>query len=218
MAVITISRQYGCGGSEIAARVSQRLGYTYVDKQIIAEAAEKSGLPVNSGEVEFVAYHSELGNFIDRLLFPGPARVAQISVRGDDEDSVFVEDLDRVSALNLVRNAIYAAYQRGNAVIVGRGGQAVLQNMTEVLHVRMIAPFPYRLLHLKQSRGLDVEEASRLIAQHDRRTAAYLKEVFSIDWNDPLLYHMVINTARWEPDVAASLILDAVRELEEQQR
>lgn len=71
-------------------------------------------------------------------------------------------------------------------------------------------------MHLKESRGLDVEEASDLIAQHDGRTAAYLKEVFGIDWNDPLLYNMVINTARWQPEVAAGLIADAVRELEDQ--
>ncbi|MCA9870323.1 MAG: cytidylate kinase-like family protein [Anaerolineae bacterium] len=213
MAVITISRQFGSGGSEIAALVSQRLNYTYVDKQIIAEAAKKSGLPVGNGKIEFTEYHSELRSFIDRLLFPGPHIVAQVSVRGDDESSVFVEELDKSEALTLVRDAIHAVYQQGDAVIVGRGGQAVLQEMPEVLHIRMVAPLSYRLLQVQQAHGLDMEEARDLIAQRDRRSAAYLKEVFGIDWDNPLLYHLVVNTARWQPEVAADLIADAVREL-----
>lgn len=215
MTVLTISRQFGSGGAEIAALVSQRLGYTYVDKQIIAEAARKSGLPVG-GEIEFTEHHSELRSFIDRLLFPGPYIVAQVSVReGDDESKVTVEELDQAEALTLIRSAIHAAYQQGNAVIAGRGGQAVLRDLPGVLHVRLVAPLPYRVLRTQQQTGLGPEDARDLIVTRDRRSAAFLKEVFHIDWDDPHLYHMVLNTARWQLDAAAGMIIAGARQIEQ---
>lgn len=214
MAVITVSRQFGSGGTEIAALVSQRLGYTYVDKQIIAEAAVKSGLPAG-GEVEFIEHHSEMRSFLDRLLFPGPYVVAQVSVRdNDDQSTVYVEELDKTEALTLTRAAIHAAYQQGNAVIVGRGGQAVLHDMPGVLHVRLVAPLSYRLLRVQQMLSLDLDAARDLTMKRDRRSAAYLKEVFAIDCDDPLLYHMVINTARWQPEAAADMIVAGARHAE----
>ena len=71
MAVITISRQYGSGGTEVANRVCELLNYKYLDKEIIAAAAAEAGL--SGGEVvEFHEEASEVRSFVDRLLFPGP--------------------------------------------------------------------------------------------------------------------------------------------------
>ena len=124
MAVITLSRQYGSGGTEVAARVCEILGYKYLDKEIIAAAANEAGL--SGGEVvAFDEQHSKARSFLDRLLYPGPHVVAQVAVRPPSKAgtaSLAVEELDRAECLNLVRSAIHAAYREGNAVIVGRGG------------------------------------------------------------------------------------------------
>ncbi|MEA3338171.1 MAG: cytidylate kinase-like family protein [Chloroflexota bacterium] len=212
MTVITISRQYGSGGTEIAIRVSELLGYRFVDKEIIAAAATESGLCIE-GEVEFREQGSDVRSFLERLLFPGPPTVAQVAVHGKDEEgrtTITVEELDKTECQALIRGAIHAVYSEGNTVILGRGGQGVLQDMPGVFHVRIIAPLPARLLTIQEQDHLDLESAYRKAQRHDRRTGNYLEEVFEIDWDDPLLYHLVINTEKLDLDEAAQIIVCAV--------
>lgn len=215
MAIVTISREYGSGGTEVAARVCELLGYQYIDKQIIARAAAEAGMA--EGEVvSFTEQHSKMRSFLDRLLFPGPYVVAQVAVRGQDvagEDRLAVEELDKAEALNLVRTAIHAEYKEGRAVIVGRGGQAVLQELPGVFHVRIIAPMPDRVLRVQQQEGLDLEYAHKRITQKDRKSGGYLEEVFDIDWDDAKLYHLVINLGKVSVEEAARLIALGVNQL-----
>lgn len=216
MSVITISRQYGSAGTEIAELVCRHLGYKYVDKQIIAKAANEAGVP-GGRVVEFDEHHSLMRSFIDRLLYPGPYVVAQVAVTpgGDGEaGALTVEELDKAECLNLVRSAIHAAYQEGNAVIVGRGGQAALQSVPGVLHVRIVAPMPVRLLNIQKKLGVGLEEAYRLAIRHDKKTAAYLSQVFDIEVDDPLLYHLVLNTGKFSVEQAEEIVANAVARIE----
>ena len=216
MTVITISRQYGSGGTEIAERVCHRLDYKLVDKQIIAKAANEAGVP--GGRVlEFDEHHSLMRSFVDRLLYPGPYVVAQVAVtpRGDGETGALtVEELDKAECLNLIRGAIHAAYQEGHAVIVGRGGQAVLQTLPGAMHVRIVSPMPTRLLNIQMKIGVGLEEAYRLAVRQDKKTAAYLSNVFDIAVDDPLLYHLVLNAGKLGADEAVAVIVDAARRME----
>lgn len=218
MAVITISRQHGSGGTEIAARVCELLDYQYVDKELIARAASEAGL--RGGEVvTFDEQHSKMRSFIDRLLFPGPYVVAQVAMKGpgtDGEDTIAVEELDKAECLNLIQAAIHAEYQEGNAVIVGRGGQAVLQNLPGTLHVRIIAPMNERVLRIQRQENLDLERAHRRAVQQDRKTKEYLAEVFDIDLDDARLYHLVLNSGKLSIEQAAQLITAAIAQLEPQ--
>lgn len=212
MTVITISRQYGSGGTEVAERVCRQLGYKFVDKQIIAKAANEAGVP-GGRVVEFDEHHSQMRTFVDRLLYPGPFVVAQVAVTpagAGEAGALTVEELDKAECLNLVRGAIHAAYKEGHAVILGRGGQAVLQTVPGVLHVRIVAPMPVRLLAIQKAIHLDLEEAYRLAVRQDKKTATYLSTVFDIDVDDPLLYHLVVNTGKFSLDEAVQVIVDTV--------
>jgi cytidylate kinase len=215
MAVVTISRQFGSAGTQIAERVCELLGYRYLDKVLITQVAAEAGL---SGKelVDFSEERFEVRGFLDRLLRPGPHGVARLQTRTRDatgRETLSVEQLDEARCAKLVRSAIHAAYQQGDVVIVGRGGQVILQEMPGVLHVRVVAPMGTRILRLQKQEGVDAEQARRLAIQHDQATARYLDTLFGVRGDEATLYHLVINTGKWSPEAAAQITLNAVAQL-----
>jgi cytidylate kinase len=218
MAVVTISRQYGSGGTEIAARVCEMLGYRYLDKVLITHVADEAGL--SGGElVEFSEGRSEVRDFLDRLLRPGPHGVVRVRTRSRDaagSETISVKQLDEARCAKLVRSAIHAAYKQGDVVIVGRGGQDTLKNMPEVLHVRVVAPMAERVLRIQRQEQVDTETARRLAIEHDQATARYLNQLFRVRGDNPELYHVVINTGKLSLEGAAQVIVKAVEQLQAQ--
>jgi len=219
MAVVTISRQYASGGDEIAARVCELLEYQYFDKALMAEVASEIGL---SGDqiVDFSEDGYQVRGFLQRLLgrraSPPPAQPGTQSPIGVATQPARVEQLDEESSIRMVRATIEAAYEQGDVVIVGRGGQAILQGKPGVLHVRIEAPLEPRVnrVRYREMQGLTAEfqlrSAQERVGERDRATAAYLRRFFDIDWVDPSLYHLVIDTAKWGIEAGACLIASAV--------
>jgi cytidylate kinase len=215
MAVITISRQYGSGGREIASRICELLGYRYLDKLLMTQVAAEVGL---SGQelADFSEEYPKVRNFLERLLRPGPHGVVRVSVRSRDlagAETLSVKQLDESRCASLVRSAIQTAYKQGDVAIVGRGGQAILQEVPDVLHVRIEAPMGTRILRIQKREGIDAEEARRLAIQQDQAAAQYLQRLFGIRWDNPTLYHILINTGKWEPETAAQIIFNALSQL-----
>jgi cytidylate kinase len=215
MAVITISRQFGSGGQEIAAGVCKLLGYRYLDKLLMTQVAAEVGL---SGKemAEFSEEHSQVRGFLERLVLPGPPNLVRVAVRAPEQTgpaALAVKHLDQAHCASLVQSAIHSAYRRGNVVIVGRGGQAVLQKMPGVLHVRVEAPIGDRILRVRGREDLSAEEARQCIIERDRASSGYLRQLFGVRWDDSALYHLVINTGKWELETAAQIIVQAVGQL-----
>jgi len=225
MTVITISRQFGSGGDEIADQVCERLGYRKFNKQIIARAAVDSGL-TDQEIVDFQEESYRVQNFFDRLS--GRARpVSQVRVWAEDTSGVRVAQeriLSEDMALALVQRAIRLACDDGNIIIVGRGGQAVLRDSPGALHVRIQAALEDRILRVQaglkeakpvQDQPLELRRrAQDMIELHDTASASYLKRFYNIDWSDSALYHMVLNTSRLADDLAVELVVVAARKLE----
>ena len=152
MAVITISRQFGSGGSEVAARVCELLGYRYFDKSLIGQVAVGTGLLENEG-VDFSEEHYKGTSFMEQLFRPGPYVVAEVPAWTQDpsgEVTQFIKRLDKLEFGNLIQGVILGAYDRGDMVIVGRGGQALLADKPDVLHVRLVAPLADRVNRIQQ--------------------------------------------------------------------
>lgn len=215
MAVITISRQTGSGGDEIAARVCDLLGYRYFDKQVMLEAAAAAGL-CEAEVVDFSEDHYKVRDFLSRLLRSRPRTVRQVLFREEEHkliDTLTAHDMDEARCADLVRYAISSAYEQGDIVIVGRGGQAVLHNKPGVLHVRIIAPLEERILRLREQGVIGVSQLKVNIADGDRASAEYLKRFFGISWDDPAQYHMILNTGLLNLDAAASIIAGAIKYL-----
>jgi cytidylate kinase len=214
MAVITISKQYGSGGNEIAARVCETLGYRYFDKRLMAQVASETGLS-ESGIVDFSEDDYKVRNFLD-LLFGAstPRTVAQVRSWKEDTTGVMVPEvkpLDENQAISLVQSIIKASYKQGNVVIVGRGGQAVLKDRLDALHVRIQASLETRRWRIHQQEGIDLEFAHDVVIERDQAAADYLKRFYGIDWADSTLYDLVLNTGKLSLEAAAHLIVNAVR-------
>ena len=216
MAVVTISGQFGSGGDEIAARVSDMLEYLYFDKQLMLQVAADMGL----SEYEVVDFSEDtykMRGFVDRVLsWRGPRMVAQVDTWKEEPVGTLTKEvieLDEANSMALVQNTILAVYGYQNAVIVGRGGQAILKDKPNVLHVRVEAPYSERVKRLCSRQNYSPGGAKDAAIKHDRASLEYLQRFYGIDWNDTMLYDLVINTGRLSLETSAQLIVEAAKQL-----
>lgn len=214
MTIVTLSRQHGSGGDKIAHRVCDLLGYSYFDKQTLAAVAAKAGLSSNE-IIDFSIDTYRARNFFDHLLvgWRAPHTIAQSQTWQEEllESSGTLLSVEQ--NVRLVEKTLQAAYEEGNIVVVGRGGQACFKDKPNVLHVRVVAPLEDRISRVQNRQNLDASAARNLILKRDRASAAYLKRFYDVDWANPQLYHLVINTGFLTFETAAQLIVLAVNSL-----
>ena len=217
MAVITISREVGSGGDQIARRLCDLLGYRYFDKTVMAQVAREQAL-ADTEVVDFSEDTYQGRGFIDALLRRS-ARIATATTIGTTPHGkpiTVVQEVDEEMAASFVRTAIRALGARGQIVVVGRGGQAVLRDAAGVLHLRIIARLEDRVHEVMQAEGLTREAALTLIRERDRATAEYLRRFSGIDWADPSLYHLTLNTSLVGREAAAAWIAAMVQQMDDE--
>ncbi|NWF53387.1 MAG: cytidylate kinase family protein [Syntrophaceae bacterium] len=183
MAVITVSRQMGSLGTEIAQKVAEVLQYDFVDKEKMAEALATYGLP-----------EPDLDKFDEK--------------KPPVWDSLQVQ---RRKFLHFLQAVIYDYARKGNVIIVGRGGQVLLKDLPGAFHLRFVAPFEVRLRRFIERGGGDEKQATRILRRSDRDSAGFIRSFFDVDWDDPALYDLVINTRRLTQDMAVQMVLDFIR-------
>lgn len=181
MAIITISRQAGSLGDETARAVAEHLGYEHIEQYQISKALSSLGFTVSD---------------IDRY---------------DEKKPTIWQTLTMQKELfsYLIRAAIYEFAARKNVVIVGRGGQVILKDIPEALHVRLIAPFSKRFSRLVEQ-GFDEKKAENTLRQRDRDSSGYLSTYFGSEWDDSDLYDLVINTRTMTVSECVDVICTAV--------
>jgi CMP/dCMP kinase len=218
MGVITISRQQGSGGSEIAVRVCDLLGYRYFDKRMMAEAMAQEGF-TDETIVDYREDEYRLRGFVDRLLgYRRPKTIADVGFWDKNPDAMKQTSsavLDEHMAVWLVRSAIESVYQRGNVVIVGRGGQAILRDKPGVFHVRIESPLEARVKWVADHQHLGQKEAQQYVVERDKASAEYLQRFYGVNWSDPTLYHVVINASKWDSERVAQCIVGSLRCIEQ---
>ncbi len=211
MPIITISRQTGSGGATIGQQLAERLQASYVNTQIIQEVAHRLGIT----EAAAARYDERAEPFVERLtriLVADPSfAIAGRPVTAPPFKSpteAFVE---------VTRQLVREAAATGNAVIFGHGAQFILAGEPGVLHVRFVAPLPFRVERVMRRARLDRREAERRVREEDRRRAEHIRQHYQADWNAPEPFHLILNTALWEAQTCLELVLRAVEELERQQ-
>ena len=215
MAVVTISRQVGCGREEITQILCDLLGYSYFDKSLLVSEAIKLGLTEDE-IIDFSEETYKAQTLIERLFSPGGRVVKSTKVRKRDESGIeksFIRHLNEGDYIDLIHRVIEAAYELGDIVIVGRGGQVILQKKPDVLHVRLIAPLKTRVQHIKEREGWIEAQALQYVLERDRAITEYLYRFFKVQWDDPTLYDLIIDTGQYNPEAVAHQIADAVRGL-----
>jgi cytidylate kinase len=187
--VITISRQMGSGGRMIAEIVAQKLGWRLVSKELISEAAKKSG--ADESKIERV-FEQRL-SLQDRITFR-------------ERSEKYIDS---------IRHVIADVVEEGNVVILGRGAHVIMQGDSRIFRVHLVADLEVRIARIAEQYNLKgkagQQEARRMVINSDYARTAYHNYLFEADWNDPLLQDLVINTTGLAIEQAADTVLDAFR-------
>ena len=220
--IITVSRQLGSRGNEIAAAVAERLGLRFVDREIIHRAAREAGVPqVALDELAYEGQRSLIERVLDIVnTMPAIPQVPHASLRemAAPMATPFGNILTPATPLfglpmeqyvHIVEQVIRDLAERGNVLIVGRAGQVILRDREDALHVQIIAPFDRRVETLMAREQIDRREAEARIRASDRARSEYLRRYYHVRWTDPQLYDLVINTAKLDWLTAVELIVRA---------
>ena len=201
--IITVEREYGCGGGEIAQQVAAQLGWKLWDQNLTEEIARLARCP------KTVVENREERD--DPLYY----RLFKSFLRGSFEGSINAHKLNLVdseSIMRITRRVVEHTAEKGECVIVGRGSQHFLANNPDTLRVFLYAPSDLKVRRLI-ARGKSQKEAEELVATVDRERADYIEKYFHVEWPNRAIYHAMMNTAPGD-DAVAQGILDLKRIIE----
>jgi len=203
--LVTIDREYGSGGAEIAQKVALALGWKLWDQALTDEIARLLDCPKRT-----VAEHEEKRDSLQYRLFKS-------FMRGSFEGSLNAPRLKMLDAdciKDLARQVVLVAAREGNAVIVGRGSAYHLHDRDDALHIFVYAPFEEKVRRLR-ARGKSQREAEELADTVDRERAEYIKKYFDVEWPDRHYFHLMVNTIIGD-EMAVQTILRSIAMLEKQ--
>jgi len=185
---VTISRETGAGGSEIAEALARRLGWDVLDQNLLDRVDDRFHVPRHMlelvDETESTWVYDVLGTWMDEKVVTHEKYVAHL-------EQVVIE-----------------VARRGNVVLVGRGAQFILPRQ-QGLAVRIVAPMKHRVARVMQREGLDEPAARQLIRRKDAGRREFVERYFHRDIEDPHLYDLVINVEHLGPQGAVDQILAA---------
>jgi cytidylate kinase len=203
MAIITISRQFGAGGRTLGNMISEKLNYNLVDEDIIEQVAQEAKVSpswVKSIENEaggtLLRYISGLGpfrkNYVDRL---------SEHKKGYIDGHIYVELLHKI----ITRMA-----EEGDIVIIGRGGQYILKNHPQAVHILMMSDMEHRISFMEKQYNLSRKQATLVVEKQSKRRKNLYRYFGREDYDDPTLYHIVLNMSKLSMDAASDVVRDLV--------
>ena len=201
--IVTVSRQIGAGGSEIASRVAAALGFRLVDNELIDRVAMQAGL----ARTEVANREDRAPGFLERLVRALSRSAPELQSAPPDRPPE-PEEKSLVAATEKVVADLAA---EGRVVLVGRAAPAVLSGAHDALHVKIVAPVPFRIARIREVDRVDQREAERLLRESDADRARYHRHHYGRDWSDPANYHLVLNTASLGVEGATGIIVARAR-------
>jgi len=189
MAILTLSRQSGSFGTQIAKALAENLKYLFLDKESLEKGLAAQGVPVASVE----KYDEKRPSFWE----------------------IFSSERNRY--LHFLKTVVYEFAQAGNGIVLGRGGQVLLAELPGVYHVRVIAPLPVRIQRVRQAYKCDERHAETIIRHSDQGRAGFHRFFFNINWEDSSNYDLVLNTQTIEVQTAAELLRKVIGLLDDKQ-
>lgn len=189
---ITIAREFGCQAYPLAETLVSRLNsriagepWVVIGKEVLDEVARLSGFSVEQIE-KSQDTPSVLKSIFSMFLDSSRA----------EETQVFTH----------LRNVVRSFAMRGNCVIVGRGGVFAAQELPNCIHLRLVAPYEFRVQKIMKSHGLSQSEAEKFIDLHQQQRDDFIQRIADGSFDDPSLYHLVFNNGQLSVDEIATLV------------
>jgi cytidylate kinase len=206
--VITIARQVGTGGEDVARIVAAATGYRLLDYRVVQEAAQEAGV---SPETVSDAEHKP--SFFTRII-EGLARNPATPASGQWGEPINIAATPLLTSMDyrlLIQRVVEDFAAQGDVVFLGHGAQFMLKSRADVLRVLISGSAEARTRRLMSSMATDEAKARELVQRTDRERVAYFRTYYDEDWLGCSGYDLVVNTDRLEPRQAADVILTAAR-------
>ena len=184
MSLITISQSMGSADPDIARNVAKKLDLELFDDQRLRERAKQLGIEAE----DLKGLDEKAPGFLDSFLSTKPE-----------------------SYLKFMESVIYEVAKEGQGVIMGHGSQILLRDFGCALHVLIHAPQSYRIEQMANTKGLSADAAKKLIQKSDNERKGFFHFAFNLNWDDPSLYDLIINTGKLGSEAAVNLIIETAR-------
>jgi cytidylate kinase len=204
--IVTVARQTGARGEAVGRAVADALGWQYVDREIIAQAAAIAR--VSEATIE---QSQRVPSLLTRMMealgrYPSGFELAE-TMPGVPAPPPLSSDSYR----GLIEGVIRQLEETTDAVVIGHAAQGVLRASARAVHVRLVAPLDQRARLLAAEEGRSLEDAARAARAQDAERSEFLQRYHGLKWTDPTGYDLVVNMGRLSVSAAAALIVDLVR-------
>jgi cytidylate kinase len=193
--LISIEREYGCGGGKIAAQLADRLGWKLWDHLLTEEIARIAHVQPSAVK--------RCDERMDSRFY----RMAKVFWRGSSERSspLGEQAFDTDRMVSIMQEITDKIAREGNAVVVGRGAPFFLRERADTFHVFLYAPRAEKIRRLRED-GCGESESQDLVDTVDRERIAFVKHYFNADWPTRSLYHLMLNTAVGDGPVIETIL------------
>jgi len=201
MAVITISKEAGTDSEKVASLLAKKLGWEYIGKRLVAEIARE--LHISQSDVEAFRKDSQsrLLRFVDKYTCSIVQKVVDREYGCLDDKNYF----------NTTKTLVEKAFEAGNAIIVGWGGQCILHDQPDVLHVRLVKATEEKIKAIMQRFHYNRQEAETYIEREEGDSKSYIKHYFNEDWNDAHFYDLIIDMGKNSVEDAVDMIVENLK-------
>ncbi len=201
MAVITISRQFGAGGITLGKMVAEKFGYTFADTEIIKMVAEMANVSTHFVETVEKEAGGKFAKFISKTVSKPLVERILKDERGYIDEEIYLDYLVLIIA---------QMADDGDVVILGRGSQYILNDHPDAYHILLIDTFENRVRFMQKNYDLSQGHATQAVKNEDKRRLNLYKKLGKTDYDNPDLYHLVINGNRIHLDKALQLVTELV--------
>jgi len=197
MAVITISRQFGAGGLTLGKMVAEKFGYTFADTEIIKMVAEMANVSTNFVETIEKEAGGKFSKFISKTVSkPLVGRILK-DERGYIDEEIYLDYLVLIIA---------QMADDGNVVILGRGSQYILNDHPDAYHILLVDTFENRVRFMQKNYDLSQSRAAQVVKNEDKRRVSLYRKLGKSDYDNPILYHLVLNMSKVDLKQALQLV------------
>jgi len=202
MAVITISRQFGAGGITLGKMVAEKFGYSFADTEVISKVAELANVSTHFVETVEKEAGGRFSKIISRMVSKPLVERVLKDEHGYIDEKIYLDYLVLIIA---------QIADEGDVVIMGRGSQYILNDHPDAYHLLLIDEFENRVKFMIKNYDLPRKQAVQIVKAEDKRRLNLYHKLGKTDYDDPRLYHLVLNMGRIDMPEALKLVEALIR-------